>query len=102
MTRSGSGHRIPCSSTNDIPEAVSDAGTEFFDVGGHVSATWIVDYRRTLILPLISPFMLLRRLWKMQFTHASVHRIWNRLVEFRMVEANIHTMDGECVQRRVG
>ncbi|ELU40710.1 hypothetical protein AG1IA_05258 [Rhizoctonia solani AG-1 IA] len=35
MPGSGSGHRIPCSATENIPEVVFETQTEFSDVGGH-------------------------------------------------------------------
>ncbi|KAF8604542.1 hypothetical protein BDV93DRAFT_522254 [Ceratobasidium sp. AG-I] len=34
MTLSGSGHRIPCSTSENIPEVVFDTPTEFQDIGG--------------------------------------------------------------------
>jgi len=34
MPHSGSGHRIPCSTTEDIPEVVFETLTEFKDLGG--------------------------------------------------------------------
>ncbi|CAE6478134.1 unnamed protein product [Rhizoctonia solani] len=35
MSLSGSGHRIPCSGNENIPEVVFDTQTEFYDIGGH-------------------------------------------------------------------
>ncbi|CCO28690.1 hypothetical protein BN14_02688 [Rhizoctonia solani AG-1 IB] len=35
MPQSGSGHRIPCSTTEDIPEVVFETQSDFNDLGGH-------------------------------------------------------------------